>query len=55
MVWPLTLALTYLKHVSLLDVWNDATYYIYSYIIVLFTLTAILQLINFTALEFLVY
>ena len=32
------------------DIWNVATYYyMYFYIIVLFPLTAILQLINFTA------
>ena len=33
------------------DIWITATdYYMYFHIIVLFTLTAILQLINFTAL-----
>ena len=38
------------------DIWIDATdYYMYFYIIVLFPLTAILQLINFAASYFLVY
>ena len=38
------------------DIWIPATdYQIYFYSIVLFTLTSILLLINFTVLEFLVY
>ena len=38
------------------DIWIAATdYYMYFYIIVLFPLTAILQLINFTASYFLFY
>ena len=38
------------------DIWIAATdYYIHFYIIMLFPLTAILQLINFTASNFLVY
>ena len=38
------------------DIWIAATdYYMYLYIIVLFPLTAVLQLINFTASKFLAY
>ena len=38
------------------DIWIAATeYYMHFYIIMLFPLTAILQLINFTASYFLVY
>ena len=38
------------------DIWIAATdYYMHFYIILLFPLTAILQLINFTASYFLVY
>ena len=66
MVWPLALALPkcvhlpYLRHVSpmkkIKDIWIAATnYYIYFYIIVLFPLTSILQLINFTASQYLVH
>ena len=57
MVLPLTLALSkcvhlpYLRHLSLMTkIWIGATvYYVHFYINVLFPLTAILQLINFTA------
>ena len=46
-----------LRYVSFLTkIWITATdYYMYFYIIMLFPLTAILQLINFTALYLLVY
>ena len=62
MVWPFFSAKVCLSAIfetsfsSDKDIWIAATdYYIHCYIIMLFPLTAILQLINFTASYFLVY
>ena len=53
---PKCVQLPYLRHLSVMDIWIAATdYYVHFYIIMLFPLTAILQLINFTGSYFLVY
>ena len=55
---PKCVQLPYLRHLSLndKDIWIAATdYYMHFYIIMLFPLAAILQLINLTASYFLVY
>ena len=57
-VLPKCVQLPYLRHLSLMTkIYGllQTDYYMHFYIIMLFPLTAILQLINFTASYFLVY